>query len=161
MIFRMRPVLNCADDEVVFRFQLQVMLTLPADSDPARLGGDKSPVFQVFLMTTEDLCRHGTLMDGPKINEPKDPGMRRTTPYNKLAKVFVECYKNPLFLIRQIEKNGVAGVFWEFPCPDHIMSLRFQFNFCLGAEAGIQQDFQEPTSIVRGSMRSLAAMRRA
>ncbi len=112
-------------------------------------------------MTREDLEAGAPLVGGPEIDQPNDTAMGEAPQHAQFAEILVERDQDASFFARVIQQPFIARVFGLVTGPDHVMSGGLQLGFAFWTQAGVQQDLQEPASIERGSIRSLAAMRRA
>jgi len=132
-----------------------------ADSEDAGFSSYDCPGRQFIGVSLEDADAHRTLLSRSKVNQPQDSVMRRHSDYGKLPKILIERYQYALLLIG-VRKDGlVTRVLRPVTRPLHVITRGFQFSFCLRRDAGVQEKLQVPASIVRGSMRSLAAILRA
>jgi len=87
--------------------------------------------------------------------------MRKAASDGELPKVLVERYEDTAVLVGAGKDGFVTGVFGPITSPHHVVACGYQFIFGLWRHAGIEEESQDPASIVRGSMRSLAAILRA
>jgi hypothetical protein len=81
--------------------------------------------------------------------------------HDKLTKIFIERYQDALVFIGTLKDNFVAGILGPVARPHYVMASGFQFGLGLWGQAGIEKELQEPASMEKGSMRSLAAILRA
>lgn len=135
-------------------------LRLP-DSDAARVRRDDDPAREISGMVCQDLAASAALLRRAKIDKAKDAVVWKAPKAPEFAEVLIQGDEHALFPARAVEQGFVARVFSPVPCPDDVVPRNFQLRFGPWADAGIQKDFQEVTSRESGSMRSLAAMRRA
>lgn len=135
-------------------------LRLP-DTDSARLGRNDGSLCEFACVFRQDLEADKPLLGGAEVNQPDESAVGMASKYPQFAKIFIERNENAAFAAGEVEQDHITGVFRPIPGPDHLMSCGLQLGFGVRSQAGIQQDLQELTSIESGSMRSLAAIRRA
>ena len=132
-----------------------------ADSNPAGLSRDDATLLQLLGVTGHDLRADSALSGGSEIHDADDSTMRGIAHHSEFSEVFIQRHQNAAFLARSGENKGVTGVFGPLASPGHLMPGDLQFGFGLWADAGVQKNPQELISMESGSIRSLAAMRRA
>ncbi len=87
--------------------------------------------------------------------------MRRPAKYRELPKVLIERYQDASVVVGARKNDFIAGIFRPVTRPHHIVAYGCQLTFGSWGQAGVQKELQVPALIVRGSMRSLAAILRA
>ena len=81
--------------------------------------------------------------------------------HDKLTEIFIERYQDALVFIGALKDDLVAEIHGPVARPHHVMASGFEFGLGLWRQARIEKELQEPASMEKGSMRSLAAILRA
>ena len=137
------------------------LLHVLSDSDLPRLGGDDGALREFFGITRQDLQACAPLVCGAEADQPYNAAMRETSQDSQLPKILVDGDHDAPLVLRPDKDFLVAGIRRPVPGPYHVVPGGFEFSFGFGTDARVQENLQEPTSMERGSMRSLAAIRRA
>ena len=137
------------------------LLRVLSDSDLPRLGGDDGAPREFFGITRQDLQTCAPLVCGAEADQAHNAAMRKPSQDSQLPKILVDGDHDAPLVLRPDKDFLVAGIRGPVPGPYHVVPGSFEFSFGLGTDARVQENLQEPTSMESGSMRSLAAIRRA
>ena len=131
------------------------------DSEDAQLGGDDGAGRQLIGMFLKDADARSALLAGSEIHQPQDSAVRDPAVEDKLPEIFIERYQDSLVLTGTAKDGFVTRVLGPVTRPHHFVARGLQFSLRSWGEAAIEEKLQEAASMERGSMRSLAVIRRA